>query len=79
MSEGCNGCKSGKYASNSNNKLSLNVCNTCSNSSTDSCCDSCSTCLGKNRVQVRAKVLYGSGVAIANLRAKEKTTNRPNL
>jgi len=67
MSEGCTSCRGANYT---NGTLQLSTTaggNTGSSSSTSGV-----TCTTTRRVQIRAKVLYGTGKAIANLQAQEK-------
>lgn len=67
MSEGCTSCRGANYASGTLQLGSTAGGNTGSSSSTSG-----TTCTTTRRVQVRAKVLYGTGKAIANLQAQEK-------
>lgn len=67
MSEGCTSCRGANYAGNTLQLGTTPGGNTGSLSSTSGT-NSTTT----RRVQVRAKVLYGTGKAIASLQAQEK-------
>lgn len=71
MSEGCTRCRGANYTGNSLQLGSTSGSGTGSSSSGNG-----STPNVIRRVQVRAKVLYGSGKAIANLQAQEKAARR---
>ena len=67
MSEGCTSCRGVNYTGSS-----LQMGSTPGGGNGGSSSGSSSTSNVTRRVQVRAKVLYGSGKAIANLQAQEK-------
>lgn len=67
MSEGCTSCRGANYAGTALQLGSASGGGTGSGSSASG-----SSCTTTRRVQVRAKVLYGSGKAIASLQAQEK-------
>lgn len=69
MSEGCRNCRGANYAGSTLQLGTTSSGNTGSSSSTPG-----TTCTTARRVQVRAKVLYGTGKAIASLQALEKAT-----
>ena len=66
MSEGCTSCRGANYTGSS---LQLGSTSGGTGSSNPG---SNSTLNVPRRVQVRAKILYGSGKAIANMQAQEK-------
>ncbi|RLU21439.1 hypothetical protein DMN91_005812 [Ooceraea biroi] len=67
MSEGCTSCRGANYTGGTLQLGTAAGSNTGNTSSTPG-----TTCTTTRRVQVRAKVLYGTGKAIANLQAQEK-------
>lgn len=67
MSEGCTSCRGANYTGSS-----LQLGSSSNGTAGGSAPASGSSCTAARRVQVRAKVLYGSGKAIASLQAQEK-------
>lgn len=67
MSEGCTSCRGANYAG-----TTLQLSSTSGGGTGTGSSASPTSCTTTRRVQVRAKVLYGSGKAIASLQAQEK-------
>ena len=71
MSEGCTSCRGANYGAGCL-QLGAATGGSSTGGGGPGCSSSTKSCPSPRRVQVRAKVLYGSGKAIASLQAQEK-------